>query len=139
MLSNLLSCPMEFCPLQTSEKSYFQYKNTEGSLWGQARLFCVHNILLFVFINMTGNTILNVHCLLLTTLSHPQAQKKNYRREKKRVTKELLSALKDPSIIVMGDHLKVTYNEAINLLSYSQVTSQCLLPCLIAQWCPKPH
>ncbi|XP_071809388.1 oxysterol-binding protein-related protein 8-like isoform X2 [Asterias amurensis] len=36
-----------------------------------------------------------------------KAQKKNYRREKKRVTKELLSALKDPSIIVMADHLKV--------------------------------
>ncbi|XP_071497434.1 oxysterol-binding protein-related protein 8-like, partial [Diadema antillarum] len=36
-----------------------------------------------------------------------KAQKKNYRREKKRVTKELLSALKDPSIIVMADYMKV--------------------------------
>ena len=36
-----------------------------------------------------------------------QVQKKHYRKEKKRATKELLSTLKDPSVIVMADWLKV--------------------------------
>ncbi|XP_071954625.1 oxysterol-binding protein-related protein 8-like isoform X3 [Antedon mediterranea] len=36
-----------------------------------------------------------------------KVQKKNYKREKKRVTKELLSALSDPAIVVMADFLKV--------------------------------
>ncbi|CAH1785610.1 unnamed protein product [Owenia fusiformis] len=36
-----------------------------------------------------------------------KAQKRNYRKEKKRATKELLSTLKDPSVIVMADWLKV--------------------------------
>ena len=34
-------------------------------------------------------------------------QKKHYRKEKKRAAKELLSTLKDPSVIVMADWLKV--------------------------------
>lgn len=34
-------------------------------------------------------------------------QKKNYREEKKRATKELLSTITDPSVIVMADWLKV--------------------------------
>ena len=36
-----------------------------------------------------------------------QVQKKHYRKEKKRAAKELLSTLKDPSVIVMADWLKV--------------------------------
>ncbi|XP_077995083.1 oxysterol-binding protein-related protein 8-like isoform X2 [Glandiceps talaboti] len=36
-----------------------------------------------------------------------KAQKKNYRREKKRATKELLSTLKDPSVVVLSGWLKV--------------------------------
>lgn len=36
-----------------------------------------------------------------------QVQKKNYREEKKRATKELLSTITDPSVIVMADWLKV--------------------------------
>ncbi|KAG8179302.1 hypothetical protein JTE90_024150 [Oedothorax gibbosus] len=36
-----------------------------------------------------------------------KAQRKNYRREKKRVAKELSTTLKDPSIVVLGDWLKV--------------------------------
>ena len=38
-----------------------------------------------------------------------QVQKKFYRKEKKRATKELLSTLKDPSVIVMADWLKVCH------------------------------
>ncbi|XP_022251437.1 oxysterol-binding protein-related protein 8-like [Limulus polyphemus] len=36
-----------------------------------------------------------------------KAQRKNYRREKKRVAKELLSTLRDPSIVILADWLKV--------------------------------
>lgn len=36
-----------------------------------------------------------------------QVQKKNYRQEKKRATKQLFSALKDPSVVIMADWLKV--------------------------------
>ena len=36
-----------------------------------------------------------------------QVEKKKYRKEKKRAAKELLSTLKDPSVIVMADWLKV--------------------------------
>ncbi|ELT93091.1 hypothetical protein CAPTEDRAFT_166422 [Capitella teleta] len=36
-----------------------------------------------------------------------KVQKKHYRKEKKRAAKELLSTLKDPSVIVMADWLKV--------------------------------
>jgi len=36
-----------------------------------------------------------------------KAQRRNYRKEKKRVEKELLSTFKDESIIVMADWLKV--------------------------------
>uniref|UniRef100_A0A8C1GKM5 Oxysterol-binding protein n=1 Tax=Cyprinus carpio TaxID=7962 RepID=A0A8C1GKM5_CYPCA len=34
-------------------------------------------------------------------------QKKNYRQEKKRVAKELFSALKDPSVVIMSNWLKI--------------------------------
>ncbi|XP_013408205.1 oxysterol-binding protein-related protein 8 [Lingula anatina] len=36
-----------------------------------------------------------------------KVQKKNYRKEKKRATKELLHTLKDPTVIVMADWLKI--------------------------------
>ena len=34
-------------------------------------------------------------------------QRKKYRREKKRVARELLSTLKDPAVVVLADWLKV--------------------------------
>lgn len=37
-----------------------------------------------------------------------KAQRKNYRREKKRVASELLNSLQDPAIIVLADWLKVS-------------------------------
>lgn len=45
--------------------------------------------------------------LLSVCLCPLQVQKKNYREEKKRATKELLSTITDPSVIVMADWLKV--------------------------------
>ncbi|XP_044871407.1 oxysterol-binding protein-related protein 5 isoform X1 [Mauremys mutica] len=36
-----------------------------------------------------------------------KVQKKNYRQEKKRATKQLFSALKDPSVVIMADWLKI--------------------------------
>uniref|UniRef100_A0A8C5GCQ1 Oxysterol-binding protein n=1 Tax=Gouania willdenowi TaxID=441366 RepID=A0A8C5GCQ1_GOUWI len=36
-----------------------------------------------------------------------KVQKQNYRQEKKRATKELFSALKDPSVVIMSDWLKI--------------------------------
>ncbi|KAM9854089.1 oxysterol-binding protein-related protein 5 [Aulostomus maculatus] len=36
-----------------------------------------------------------------------KVQKQNYRQEKKRVAKELSSALKDPSVVIMSDWLKI--------------------------------
>lgn len=36
-----------------------------------------------------------------------QVQKKNYRQEKKRAAKELFSALKDPSVVIISNWLKV--------------------------------
>lgn len=36
-----------------------------------------------------------------------QVQKQNYRQEKKRAAKELFSALKDPSVVIMSNWLKV--------------------------------
>lgn len=37
-----------------------------------------------------------------------KAQRKNYRREKKRVASELLNSLQDPAVIVLADWLKVS-------------------------------
>lgn len=49
-------------------------------------------------------------------MSHPkdsvcvlQVQKKNYRQEKKRAAKELSSALKDPSVVITANWLKVIW------------------------------
>lgn len=36
-----------------------------------------------------------------------QAQKENYRQEKRRATRQLLSALTDPGVVIMADSLKV--------------------------------
>lgn len=36
-----------------------------------------------------------------------KAQRQHYRREKKRVTTELLSSLEDPAVIILADWLKV--------------------------------
>uniref|UniRef100_A0A671KAN2 Oxysterol-binding protein-related protein 8-like n=1 Tax=Sinocyclocheilus anshuiensis TaxID=1608454 RepID=A0A671KAN2_9TELE len=41
------------------------------------------------------------------SISKSKVQKKNYREEKKRATKELLSTITDPSVIVMADWLKI--------------------------------
>lgn len=43
----------------------------------------------------------------LTRKESYKAQRKNYRREKKRVTNELLNSLKDPSVVVLADWLKI--------------------------------
>ncbi|XP_048405121.1 oxysterol-binding protein-related protein 8 isoform X6 [Stegostoma tigrinum] len=43
----------------------------------------------------------------LTKKESLKVQKKNYREEKKRATKELLSSITDPSVIVMADWLKI--------------------------------
>lgn len=42
-----------------------------------------------------------------------KAQRKNYRREKKRVASELLNSLQDPAIIVLADWLKVSYTSLL--------------------------
>lgn len=41
-----------------------------------------------------------------------QLQKQNYRQEKKRAAKELFSALKDPSVVIMSNWLKVSHTHA---------------------------
>uniref|UniRef100_A0AAY4D171 Oxysterol-binding protein n=1 Tax=Denticeps clupeoides TaxID=299321 RepID=A0AAY4D171_9TELE len=48
-------------------------------------------------------------CILLVMKQQDwiSVQKKNYREEKKRATKELLSTITDPSVIVMADWLKI--------------------------------
>ncbi|CAH0562663.1 unnamed protein product [Brassicogethes aeneus] len=46
-------------------------------------------------------------CSKLTRKESYKAQRKNYRREKKRVTNELLNSLKDPAVIVLADWLKI--------------------------------
>ena len=43
----------------------------------------------------------------LTAGGAEQVQKENYRQEKKRATKQLLSALTDPRVVIMADSLKV--------------------------------
>lgn len=61
--------------------------------------------------------VLNALCSFLPKRGHDyscyifsvvnQVQKKNYRQEKKRATKQLFSALKDPSVVITADWLKV--------------------------------
>lgn len=43
----------------------------------------------------------------LTRKESYKAQRKNYRREKKRVANELLNSLKDPTVVVLADWLKI--------------------------------
>uniref|UniRef100_A0A8C1J925 Oxysterol-binding protein n=1 Tax=Cyprinus carpio TaxID=7962 RepID=A0A8C1J925_CYPCA len=45
--------------------------------------------------------------IMNTRIQFIYVQKKNYRQEKKRVAKELLSALKDPSVVIMSNWLKI--------------------------------
>ncbi|XP_067902165.1 oxysterol-binding protein-related protein 5-like isoform X1 [Heterodontus francisci] len=47
------------------------------------------------------------HIAKLAKKESLKVQKKNYRQEKKRASKEMLSALKDPSVVVMEDWLKI--------------------------------
>ena len=67
-------------------------------------------------------------------ISVKQVQKKNYREEKKRATKELLSTITDPSVIVMADWLKVSlYGLEFRLLGIYQLAQEgpectCLKP-----------
>uniref|UniRef100_A0AAR5NY51 Oxysterol-binding protein n=1 Tax=Dendroctonus ponderosae TaxID=77166 RepID=A0AAR5NY51_DENPD len=46
-------------------------------------------------------------CSKLMRKESYKAQRKNYRKEKKRVTNELLNSLKDPTVVVLADWLKV--------------------------------
>lgn len=39
-----------------------------------------------------------------------KAQRKNYRKEKKRVASELMNSLQDPAVIVLADWLKVGFS-----------------------------
>uniref|UniRef100_S4RD86 Oxysterol-binding protein n=1 Tax=Petromyzon marinus TaxID=7757 RepID=S4RD86_PETMA len=43
----------------------------------------------------------------LTKKETLKVQKKNYRQEKKRATKEMLSTLKDPAVVILSDWLKI--------------------------------
>lgn len=45
-----------------------------------------------------------------------QLQKQNYRQEKKRAAKELFSALKDPSVVIMSNWLKVRHKPEIFMM-----------------------
>ncbi|KAF2974724.1 hypothetical protein EK904_001591 [Melospiza melodia maxima] len=53
----------------------------------------------------------------LTKKESLKVQKKNYREEKKRATKELLSTLTDPSVVVMADWLKGPKGEAVGAIT----------------------
>lgn len=53
------------------------------------------------------DSVLQIPELMSVCPRRLQVQKKNYREEKKRATKELLSTITDPSVIVMADWLKV--------------------------------
>ncbi|KAG9340000.1 hypothetical protein JZ751_022110, partial [Albula glossodonta] len=50
---------------------------------------------------------LSPQCACKAGVPAQPVQKKNYREEKKRATKELLSTITDPSVIVMADWLKI--------------------------------
>ncbi|XP_048401285.1 oxysterol-binding protein-related protein 8-like isoform X3 [Stegostoma tigrinum] len=57
------------------------------------------------------------HISKLTKKESLKVQKKNYRQEKKRASKEMLSALKDPSVIVMEDWLKGPKGENVGSIT----------------------
>uniref|UniRef100_A0AC11EUC7 Oxysterol binding protein like 5 n=1 Tax=Ovis aries TaxID=9940 RepID=A0AC11EUC7_SHEEP len=46
-----------------------------------------------------------------------KAQKESYRREKKRATRQLLSALTDPSVVIMADSLKGPKGESVGSIT----------------------
>ncbi|XP_025212792.1 oxysterol-binding protein-related protein 5 isoform X4 [Theropithecus gelada] len=46
-----------------------------------------------------------------------KAQKENYRQEKKRATRQLLSALTDPSVVIMADSLKGPKGESVGSIT----------------------
>nr|XP_025734411.1 oxysterol-binding protein-related protein 5 isoform X2 [Callorhinus ursinus] len=46
-----------------------------------------------------------------------KAQKENYRQEKKRATKQLFSALTDPSVVIMADSLKGPKGESVGSIT----------------------
>lgn len=54
----------------------------------------------------SGEKVGDSSCKLTRKESY-KAQRKNYRMEKKRVADELLNSLKDPTVVVMSDWLKV--------------------------------
>ncbi|TTG02116.1 Oxysterol-binding protein-related protein 8 [Bagarius yarrelli] len=53
----------------------------------------------------------------LTKKESLKVQKKNYREEKKRATKELLSTITDPSVVVMADWLKGPKGETVGSIT----------------------
>lgn len=57
-------------------------------------------------VDLTGEKFNESGCKLTRKESY-KAQRRTYRMEKKRVADELLNSLKDPTVIVMSDWLKV--------------------------------
>lgn len=63
-------------------------------------------------LDCVGQELLGVASPVSPPLTRPlgtpgQAQKESYRQEKKRASKQLFSALTDPSVVIMADSLKV--------------------------------
>ncbi len=73
-----------------------------------------------------------IHVLMLL-LFFPvsQVQKQNYRQEKKRAAKELFSALKDPSVVIMSNWLKVW---GCCLLDRAATVTPRIITCLQSHW-----
>ncbi|KAH8414355.1 hypothetical protein KR215_003993 [Drosophila sulfurigaster] len=57
--------------------------------------------------NRDGNLADKANAAKLNRKESYKAQRKNYRREKKRVASELMNSLQDPAVIVLADWLKV--------------------------------
>lgn len=66
-------------------------------------------------------------------------QKKNYREEKKRATKELLSTITDPSVIVMADWLKVGVPPSLQSAFHVLLTSLSCNPKHSSMFDPDPR
>ena len=78
---------------------------------------------------MLANTLLFFPLLSL------KAMKENYRREQKRRIKELSSALKDPSVIILSSWLKVW----LCMNSLRQLLSKCFFSCTDIVIMPKKN
>lgn len=52
-------------------------------------------------------TVKNLRIIIPFSTIYFQEQKRNYRSQKKQAAQELLSTLKDPSVIVLADWLKI--------------------------------